>query len=49
MAKYGAGDFKAGVYVAEDSVMWGTSPWEFAKDTGVLTIELGVLARTGIN
>ncbi|HFP6581199.1 TPA: BspA family leucine-rich repeat surface protein [Enterococcus faecalis] len=43
MASYGSGDLKAGTYVADIQLVWGTSPWNFDKHTGVLTIESGEL------
>ncbi|MDB1688384.1 BspA family leucine-rich repeat surface protein, partial [Enterococcus casseliflavus] len=44
MENYGTGDLTAGTYVAEvEKPLWGTSPWSFDDETGVLTIEPGEL------
>lgn len=48
MANYGSGDLTAGTYVAEISeaekkLLWGTAPWSFDTDTGVLSVEEGQL------
>lgn len=46
MTQYGTGDLIAGTYVAEvEKVYWGTSPWTFDEETGVLTIESGKLGE----
>ncbi|ETD04621.1 hypothetical protein N568_0106930 [Lactococcus garvieae TRF1] len=49
MANYGSGDLTAGTYVAEISeaekkLLWGTAPWSFDTDTGVLSVEEGQLS-----
>lgn len=48
MANYGSGDLTAGTYVAEISeeerkLLWGTAPWSFNTDNGVLTVGEGQL------
>lgn len=43
-ANYGSGDLKAGTYIAE-RLRWGTAPWSFDEDTGVLTVEGGELGE----
>ncbi len=43
MANYGTGDLTAGTYVAE-TPLWGTCPWSFDQETGVLTIKSGTLS-----
>ena len=43
MKNYGTGDLTAGTYVSATG-WWGTSPYNFAKNTGTLTIEAGELS-----
>ncbi|EOS7925613.1 BspA family leucine-rich repeat surface protein [Enterococcus hirae] len=44
MKKYGTGDLTAGTYVSVETGTWGTSPYTFDENTGVLTIEAGELS-----
>ncbi|WP_240143724.1 DUF285 domain-containing protein, partial [Enterococcus hirae] len=44
MNNYGTGDLTAGTYVSVETDTWGTSPYMFDEDTGVLTIEAGELS-----
>ena len=39
MKNYGTGDLTAGTYVSVEIGTWGTSPYMFDENTGVLTIE----------
>ncbi|EMF0202104.1 BspA family leucine-rich repeat surface protein [Enterococcus hirae] len=41
---YGTGDLTAGTYVSVETGTWGTSPYTFDENTGVLTIEAGELS-----
>ncbi|MEB7518905.1 BspA family leucine-rich repeat surface protein, partial [Enterococcus hirae] len=43
MKNYGTGDLTAGTYVSATG-WWGTSPYNFDKNTGTLTIEAGELS-----
>ncbi|WP_413132316.1 BspA family leucine-rich repeat surface protein, partial [Enterococcus hirae] len=43
MNNYGTGDLTAGTYVSATG-WWGTSPYNFDKNTGTLTIEAGELS-----
>ncbi|HGF7574961.1 TPA: BspA family leucine-rich repeat surface protein [Enterococcus hirae] len=44
MKNYGTGDLTAGTYVSVETGTWGTSPYMFDENTGVLTIEAGELS-----
>ncbi|EOE4922815.1 immunoglobulin-like domain-containing protein [Enterococcus hirae] len=44
MKNYGTGDLTAGTYVSVETGTWGTSPYTFDENTGVLTIEAGELS-----
>ncbi|WP_240145023.1 DUF285 domain-containing protein, partial [Enterococcus hirae] len=44
MNNYGTGDLTAGTYVSVETGIWGTSPYNFDKNTGTLTIEAGELS-----
>ncbi|MBO1116163.1 immunoglobulin-like domain-containing protein [Enterococcus hirae] len=44
MNNYGTGDLTAGTYVSVETGTWGTSPYTFDENTGVLTIEAGELS-----
>ncbi|HJG00943.1 MAG TPA: BspA family leucine-rich repeat surface protein, partial [Enterococcus hirae] len=44
MKNYGTGDLTAGMYVSVETGTWGTSPYMFDENTGVLTIEAGELS-----
>ncbi|EMF0190094.1 BspA family leucine-rich repeat surface protein [Enterococcus hirae] len=44
MKNYGTGDLTAGTYVSVETGTWGTSPYIFDENTGVLTIEAGELS-----
>ncbi|EOB3456962.1 BspA family leucine-rich repeat surface protein [Enterococcus hirae] len=44
MKNYGTGDLNAGTYVSVETGTWGTSPYMFDENTGVLTIEAGELS-----
>jgi len=47
MSNYGTGDLTAGTYVGEtETLKWGTSPWSFDENTGVLKIEAGTLGES---
>lgn len=41
-ANYGSGELNAGTYIGE-RLRWGTAPWVYDENTGVLTIEGGEL------
>ena len=41
MKNYGTGDLTAGTYVSVETGTWGTSPYTFDENTGVLTIGAG--------
>ena len=41
---YGTGDLTAGTYVSVETGTWGTSPYTFDENTGVLTIGTGELS-----
>ncbi|EOS8111600.1 BspA family leucine-rich repeat surface protein [Enterococcus hirae] len=44
MKNYGTGDLTAGTYISVETGTWGTSPYTFDENTGVLTIEAGELS-----
>ncbi|EMF0509080.1 BspA family leucine-rich repeat surface protein [Enterococcus hirae] len=44
MKNYGTGDLTAGTYVSVETGTWGTSPYTFDENTGVLTIGAGELS-----
>ena len=44
MKNYGTGDLTAGAYVSVETGTWGTSPYTFDENTGVLTIGAGELS-----
>ncbi|EOA7329007.1 BspA family leucine-rich repeat surface protein, partial [Enterococcus hirae] len=44
MKNYGTGDLTAGTYVSVETGTWGTSPYTFDENTGVLTIGTGELS-----
>ncbi|MCC4033760.1 DUF285 domain-containing protein [Enterococcus hirae] len=44
MNNYGTGDLTAGTYVSVETDTWGTSPYTFDENTGVLTIGAGELS-----
>ncbi|EPA0803479.1 immunoglobulin-like domain-containing protein [Enterococcus hirae] len=44
MKNYGTGDLTAGTYVSVETDTWGTSPYTFDENTGVLTIGAGELS-----
>ncbi|EMF0286796.1 BspA family leucine-rich repeat surface protein [Enterococcus hirae] len=44
MKNYGTGDLTAGTYVSVETDTWGTCPYTFDENTGVLTIEAGELS-----
>ncbi|HHJ5409107.1 TPA: BspA family leucine-rich repeat surface protein, partial [Enterococcus hirae] len=46
MKNYGTGDLTAGTYVSVETGTWGTSPYMFDENTGVLTIEAGELSSS---
>ena len=46
MKNYGTGDLTAGTYVSVEIGTWGTSPYNFDENTGVLTIEAGELSSS---
>ncbi|EMF0512415.1 BspA family leucine-rich repeat surface protein [Enterococcus hirae] len=46
MKNYGTGDLTAGTYVSVETGTWGTSPYNFDENTGVLTIEAGELSSS---
>ena len=43
-SRYGTGELNAGTYIAEH-LRWGTAPWSFDEDTGILTVERGDLGE----
>ncbi|MCK6146044.1 BspA family leucine-rich repeat surface protein [Enterococcus hirae] len=46
MKNYGTDDLTAGTYVSVETGTWGTSPYMFDENTGVLTIEAGELSSS---